>query len=77
MSDKIVANYAFPMKICYLKDEDKPETQENRENPSLAYLSSIIQSDKKRSTSQKFAFKNTKPNSFSITPAGKPSSIRR
>ena len=77
MSDKIVANYAFPMKICYLKDEDKPEPQEKGENPSLAYLSSIIQSEKKRSTSQKFSFKNTKPNSFLTTPSGKPKVLRR
>lgn len=50
LNNKYVTNYVFPMKICYLKDEIK-QPPEGDENPSLAYLSSIIQSERKRSSS--------------------------
>jgi hypothetical protein len=43
-NNKFTLKKGFPMKICFLKNEEKEENKNKNESPSIAFLSSIIQS---------------------------------
>ena len=44
-NNKFTLKKGFPVvKICFLKNEEKEENKNKNESPSIAFLSSIIQS---------------------------------